>query len=100
MKIKNRKKLRSSITKRNIYDIYSVHFNLRKTIVNINVSWLYPEKVRQILIIGSKKILMFDEMDVSKPVKIYDVIKSYPSAFDIPLFYFNPQTKFVIKKPF
>lgn len=98
-KIRNRKHLKTSITKKNIQDIYSVHFNIKKTIININVSWLYPEKVRQILIIGTKKILMFDEMDTDKPIKIYDVIKSYPSAADIPLFYFNPQTKFIIKKP-
>ncbi len=98
-RINNQKYLRSSITKRKIYDIYSIKFNLVNTIVNINVSWLYPEKIRQILIIGSKKILMFDELDTLKPIKIYDVIKSYPSASDIPLFYFNPQKKFIIKEP-
>jgi len=98
-KITQIKYLRNSITKKKIFDNYSLNFNVKKTNININVSWLYPEKVRQILIIGSKKILMFDEMDIEKPIKIFDILKKYPLASDIPLFNFNPQKKIMIMKP-
>ncbi len=98
--IKKPKHLRSEIIKKKVYDIYSINFLIKKIIVNINVSWLYPEKVRQILIIGSKKILMFDELNINAPIKIYDVIKEYPSAGTFPLSYFNPQKGISIIKPF
>tara|TARA_B100000963_G_scaffold254866_1_gene223487 strand:- start:6603 stop:7592 length:990 start_codon:yes stop_codon:yes gene_type:complete len=97
--IKKPKHLKSEITKKKNFDIYSINFSLKKITVNINVSWLYPEKVRQILIIGSKKILMFDELNISSPVKIFDVIKKYPSARELPSKYFNPQKGISIKKP-
>ncbi len=98
--IRNPKHLKSEITKKKIFDIYSINFFLKKITVNINVSWLYPEKIRQILIIGSKKILMFDELNINSPIKIFDVIKRYPSARDLPSKYFNPQKGISIKKPF
>lgn len=99
-KIKKPRYLKSQITKKNIHDICSINFLINKIIVNINVSWLYPEKIRQILIVGSKKILMFDELNTSHPVKIFDVIKKYPYARNLPMFYFNPQKGIVIKKPY
>ena len=98
-KIKKAQHLKSQITKKKNYDIYSIKFSLNKITVNINVSWLYPEKIRQILVIGSKKILMFDELNSKEPIKIFDVLKDYPSARTLPLFYFNPQKGIIIKKP-
>lgn len=92
--------MRNSITGKNTYDNYSLNFNIEKKNININVSWLYPEKVRQILIIGSKKILMFDEMNIENPIKIFNILKKYPSTSSIPLFHFNPQKKIIIMKPF
>jgi predicted dehydrogenase len=42
------------------------------TIAHINVSWLAPVKVRQILIGGSKKMITYDDLETSEKVKIYD----------------------------
>ncbi len=39
---------------------------------NIHVSWLDPHKVRKVTIVGSRKMLVFDDMDSSEPVRIYD----------------------------
>ena len=36
---------------------------------------------------------MFDEMDIEKPIKIFDILKKYPLASEISLFYFNPQKR-------
>lgn len=41
-------------------------------IAHINVSWLAPVKVRQILIGGSKKMITYDDLEPSEKVKVYD----------------------------
>ena len=41
-------------------------------LVNIHVSWLDPKKVRQITIIGDKKMVAWDDLDSEGPVKLYD----------------------------
>jgi predicted dehydrogenase len=41
-------------------------------IAHANVSWLAPVKVRQILIGGSKKMIIYDDLDPSEKVKVYD----------------------------
>ena len=42
------------------------------TIAHVNVSWLAPVKVRQILIGGSKKMISYDDLQPSEKVKVYD----------------------------
>lgn len=42
------------------------------TIAHINVNWLAPVKVRQTLIGGSRKMIVFDELSPSEKVKVYD----------------------------
>ena len=37
-----------------------------------NVNWLAPVKVRQILLGGSKKMIVYDDMQPSEKVKVYD----------------------------
>jgi len=41
-------------------------------IAHINVSWLAPVKVRQILIGGSKKMITYDDLEPSEKIKVYD----------------------------
>ena len=41
-------------------------------IANIQVSWLNPKKIRQITTVGSKKMVTWDDLDLSTPVAIYD----------------------------
>jgi predicted dehydrogenase len=42
------------------------------TIAHINVSWLAPVKVRQILVGGSRKMITYDDVEPSEKVKVYD----------------------------
>jgi predicted dehydrogenase len=42
------------------------------TIAHISVNWLAPVKVRQVLVGGSRKMIVFDEMAPSEKVKVYD----------------------------
>jgi predicted dehydrogenase len=41
-------------------------------LVNIHVSWLNPRKSRDITVVGEKKMLTFDDMNLKEPVRIYD----------------------------
>jgi predicted dehydrogenase len=42
------------------------------TIAHVNVSWLAPVKVRQILVGGSKKMITYDDLESSEKIKVYD----------------------------
>ncbi len=41
-------------------------------LVNVHVSWLDPKKVRQITIVGDKKMVIWDDLDNIGPIKLYD----------------------------
>jgi predicted dehydrogenase len=42
------------------------------TIAHVNVSWLAPVKVRQILVGGSRKMITYDDLEPSEKIKVYD----------------------------
>ena len=41
-------------------------------IAHVHVNWMSPVKVRQTLIGGSKKMIVFDDLDPSEKIKVYD----------------------------
>jgi len=41
-------------------------------LANVHVSWLDPKKVRQITIVGDKKMVVWDDLDNDGPIKLYD----------------------------
>ena len=41
-------------------------------LANFHVNWLSPVKVRQMIFAGSKKSLIFNELNATEPVKVYD----------------------------
>jgi predicted dehydrogenase len=41
-------------------------------IAHFHVNWLAPVKVRQTLLCGSEKMIVFDDVDMSEKVKVYD----------------------------
>jgi predicted dehydrogenase len=49
----------------------NLHFPSGRT-ANIHVSWLDPHKVRRFTIVGSKKMLVFDDMHATEKIWIYD----------------------------
>jgi predicted dehydrogenase len=49
----------------------SLHFPSGKS-AHIHVSWLDPHKVRKFTIVGTKKMLVFDDMDPDNKIWIYD----------------------------
>ena len=49
----------------------TVHFE-DNTMAHFNVNWMSPVKIRQIIIGGSKKMLVFNDMSTDEKLKIYD----------------------------
>lgn len=43
-----------------------------KTMAHIHVSWLDPHKIRKVTVVGNKKMVVFDDMESSEKVRIYD----------------------------
>ena len=48
---------------------------------NLHVSWLDPKKVRQITVVGDKKMVEWDDLDNTGPIKLYDKHVEKTSTF-------------------
>ncbi len=46
---------------------------------HVHVSWLHPRKVREITIVGSKKMAVYDDVSETEKIRIYDKGLSMPS---------------------
>lgn len=51
---------------------YLTVFFEQNLIAHVNVNWLSPVKIRRTLIGGSKQMIVYDDMEPSEKVKIYD----------------------------
>jgi predicted dehydrogenase len=49
----------------------TVHFN-DKLIAQFHINWLSPVKVRKILLGGTRLMVMYDDMEASEKIKVYD----------------------------
>lgn len=41
-------------------------------LVNFHASWLHPKKNRDITVVGERRMLIFDDMNMELPVRVYD----------------------------
>lgn len=56
-----------------IEDVVYATFEYKNGIVaHVHASWLNPRKVRQITVVGEKKMLVWDDMNLSEPIRIYN----------------------------
>jgi predicted dehydrogenase len=55
-----------------------------EVLVNLHVSWLNPRKARDITVVGDHKMLTFDDMSLTEPIRIYD--KGVAEEGALPLF--------------
>jgi predicted dehydrogenase len=44
----------------------------KKVLAHVHASWLDPHKIRQLTVVGSKKMAVFDDMDPEHKLRIYD----------------------------
>jgi predicted dehydrogenase len=55
----------------------------QKVIASVHVSWLDPIKVRRAIVVGDRKMVLFDDVDSSEKLRIYDKGASYqPTGAD------------------
>jgi len=53
-------------------DLGSILYYDSGPMAHVNVSWLAPVKVRQIMVAGSKKMIAYNDLEPSEKVKVYD----------------------------
>jgi predicted dehydrogenase len=51
-------------------------------IAHLHLSWLDPHKMRRLTVVGSKKMVVFDDMETDRKVTIYDKSVSLPRSTD------------------
>jgi predicted dehydrogenase len=62
---------------------YLTMFFQENVIAHINVNWLSPVKVRRTMIGGSRKMVVYDDVEVTEKLKVYDkgiTVKNSPEA--------------------
>jgi predicted dehydrogenase len=50
----------------------SLHFQNQSCFAHFHVNWTSPVKIRKMIIAGDKKMLVFDDMEYSEKIKIYN----------------------------
>ena len=59
----------------------NLHFSEEKT-ATIQSSWLDPKKVREMTIVGSKRMIVYDDIVAQEKIKIFDVRVDRPPHYD------------------
>ena len=58
---------------KHIHDVVYMHLKFGDgPLAHIHVSWLDPNKVRKITVVGSKKMAVYDDVETLEKIKIYD----------------------------
>jgi predicted dehydrogenase len=66
-----------------IEDVATITLNFPNgTIAFIHNSWLDPDKIRKITIVGSKKMLVYDDVNPNEKIRIYDKGVEAPPYYD------------------
>lgn len=62
-----------SHVRKGIEDVAMLSVGYRnKMMVFLHMSWLDPYKVRKFVIVGTKKMIVYDDLNLEEPIKIYD----------------------------
>jgi predicted dehydrogenase len=77
-KLKLKNKIKRNILKVNISDITTLNISIGNIKCEIISSWLNPTKERKLLIVGSKKMLEFNEMEKNNKLRIFNKYAVYP----------------------
>ena len=56
-----------------VQDVVFVSLNFDdKVMAHIHASWLDPHKIRKFTVVGSKKMVVFDDMEATEKIRVYD----------------------------
>ncbi len=73
----------SSHVSRGIEDVTMMYLNFRKNrCAFIHNSWLDPKKVRQMTVVGSQRMIVYDDTEPLEKLKIYDARVEVPPHYD------------------
>jgi predicted dehydrogenase len=53
-----------------------------RAMANVHLSWLDPHKIRKFTIVGDRKMVVFDDMEATEKLKIYDKGASAAPSYD------------------
>ena len=53
-----------------------------KVMAHIHVSWLDPHKIRKFTIVGSKEMVVFDDVESSEKIRVYDKGVDYKGSYE------------------
>jgi len=59
----------------------SLHFSKERSAI-IQSSWLDPRKIREMTIVGSKRMIVYDDIQTQEKIKIFDVRVDRPPHYD------------------
>lgn len=73
----------ASHVNREIQDVTMMHLNFRKNrCAFVHNSWLDPKKVRQMTVVGSQRMIVYDDTEPLEKLKIYDARVEVPPHYD------------------
>ncbi len=61
--------------------VLTMEFN-KQLVAFVQTSWLDPDKVRKMTVVGSKKMMVFDDVHPTEKIKIYDKGVEQPKHYD------------------
>jgi predicted dehydrogenase len=91
--LKIKKVIKHKILNKKNTDTSSIEISYKKTNIEIRTSWLNPEKIRKIIIIGSQKMLLFNEIENNNEIKILDQYAKYPEIKKLGKIIFSKKPK-------
>lgn len=67
----------------NVEDVTNMSLMFRhKRFATIQSSWLEPRKVREMTIVGSRRMIVYDDLQTHEKIKVYDVRVERPPHYD------------------
>ncbi len=65
-----------------IEDVTNMSLSFGKRFATIQSSWLEPRKVRQMTIVGTKRMIVYDDLQPLEKIRVYDVRVDRPPHYD------------------
>src|ERR1700738_563192 len=66
-----------------IEDVTNISLSFRnKRFATIQSSWLEPRKIREMTIVGTRRMIVYDDLETNEKIRIYDVRVERPAHYD------------------
>jgi predicted dehydrogenase len=68
--------------KNDIHDLAFINMHFKDVDAHIHLSWLDPCKTRKMVIVGSKKMIVYNDIDTVERIKVYDKSVLHKESYD------------------